>query len=733
MNRSEKLSRLATLFQALAADHEGGPAGEIARQAQERVARLDRGQSAPRPRRGSKALGPPVGPDDEMVGLEAIVADFRPVALIKSGVFEPLSSPWTHLNAAAARRRIQATFASIGRVELPEMPWTYGGTGFVVGPDLVMTNRHVARQFCDGLGAGRGRLSFRPGEAALDFKREVDTKEDDDHSVFQVRDVVMIHPYWDMALLRVDGLAADHPTLTLATREPESLAGTEIVVIGYPARDDVRNDPVVQDRVFKGIYNVKRLQPGKIRGRERVKSFGNLVLAVTHDSSTLGGNSGSAVIDPSTGEVLALHFGGVYLKANYGVPAYDLARDPRVVGAGVRFRGRVAPTHDYDAAWAAAEAKVLVSGGGAIPSTRPPEAPAVSAAPIATFSIPLQISVTLGAVTQTALVTPGAPDTSPEAESARGQVPILHPDLRSRTGYQPGFLDLPGGETVPLPALTKKGAAVAAKLEDGSTEIKYHRFSVVVHKQRRLALFTAANVDWRASMRAPGGKKPSRRELTGIPDNVREQWVTDPRLPDDHQLPDVFYSKDGNAFDKGHIVRRDDVCWGETFDEIQKGNGDTFHTTNCSPQVQGFNQALKGVDNWGDLEILIEKETRAEKVIVFAGPILAADDPHFNGRDLRGPVSLQIPRSFWKIIVAATDGKAKAYGFVLTQSLSSVPLAEEFSVPLAWARHMKSIADIEKSLFGLAKLPWLKAHDAFATASGKRIAELAKKGPVPEG
>ncbi len=86
------------------------------------------------------------------------------------------------------------------------------------------------------------------------------------------------------------------------------------------------------------------------------------------------------------------------------------------------------------------------------------------------------------------------------------------------------------------------------------------------------------------------------------------------RIPKDHQLPDVFFNEDRGAFDKGHLVRRDDVCWGSTFKDIQKGNGDTYHTTNCSPQTAAFNQAAKGEDNWGDLEDLVGKETRAEKV-----------------------------------------------------------------------------------------------------------------------
>ena len=56
---------------------------------------------------------------------------------------------------------------------------------------------------------------------------------------------------------------------------------------------------------------------------------------MTHDCSTLGGNSGSAVIDVNSGDVVALHFAGEYLKQNYAVPMADLAEDSEVTDAGV--------------------------------------------------------------------------------------------------------------------------------------------------------------------------------------------------------------------------------------------------------------------------------------------------------------------------------------------------------------------------------------------------------------
>ena len=170
-----------------------------------------------------------------------------------------------------------------------------------------------------------------------------------------------LHRVWDMALLRVEGLPESHTPLRLSVNRPEEMVNRDVVVVGYPALDS-RNDIPLQNQIFESKYEVKRLQPGKLRQRESIRSFENTVDAATHDSSTLGGNSGSCVIDVATGEVVALHFAGRYLKANYCVPTYELARDPRVVDAGVNFAGRVPATGDFDAAWSAAEGESARGG-----------------------------------------------------------------------------------------------------------------------------------------------------------------------------------------------------------------------------------------------------------------------------------------------------------------------------------------------------------------------------------
>lgn len=334
------------------------------------------------------ATGADLDPEEQFVTEAIIIPDKRPAVLVQDGDYRVAHHLWTHFDQdPAIRQRFRDAIRSIGRVELPDHPTLpYGGTAFVVGDGLLMTNRHVAEIFSSGLGLRD--LRFRPGlSAGVDFLRE---HEREGSVAVTVREVAMIHPHWDMALLKVEGLGDGQPPLQLSLDAVEELEGEEVAVIGYPAFDP-RNDAAVQNTVFGGIYNVKRLQPGRLGGRRAVSSFRRSVDAATHDSSTLGGNSGSAVISARTGHVLALHFGGRYLDANFGVPAADLAIDGRVVDAGVRFAGKPAPQAGaYADAW----------GGGATPETTAAAGVQAVQGGTLTVTVPLTITLTIGGPAQ---------------------------------------------------------------------------------------------------------------------------------------------------------------------------------------------------------------------------------------------------------------------------------------------------------------------------------------------
>lgn len=340
----------------------------------------------------------------ESVNLEAIIHEHhRPAVFIVENRFITPPYPWEGLGDDSIRRRLEDAILRVGRVEVPQRPGApqYGGTGFRVGEDLLMTNRHVAEIFT--LGLGIKNLSFKPSwTAGVNFRKEVvatpDVKD------LEVTEVVMMHPFWDMALLRVAGLPAASP-LSLSIQHPDDLNDRDIVVLGYPAFDP-RNDTDLQNRIFGGVYGVKRLQPGKVDSRRVVESFGNEVNALAHDASTLGGNSGSVVLDAQSGEVVGLHFGGLYLDANFAVPTYELARDSRVVDTGIKFSGVVEPTSDWVNRWKDAddtgkESSLIVdagsntgvnAGGNPIGST----SVNVDQSGSVSLTIPLHITVSLG-------------------------------------------------------------------------------------------------------------------------------------------------------------------------------------------------------------------------------------------------------------------------------------------------------------------------------------------------
>jgi endonuclease G, mitochondrial len=646
--------------------------------------------------------------DEHIDALEAIILPKeRPVVDVVNGTYATPAPPFQHLGQSAARVTIETAIPSIGRIELPDHPsLPYGGTGFVVGERLLMTNRHVAELFAVGI--GREELSFRSGQtAAIDFLRERDRP---DSLTFGIACVVMIHPYWDAALLQTDGLDAV-PPLKLSVAPPGDLRESEIAVIGYPALDP-RSNVELQNRIFRARFNIKRLQPGKLRELSDIISFGHGVSAVTHDSSTLGGNSGSAVIDISNGTVVALHFAGRYLEANYAVPTHELARDRRVVEAGVNFEGELgdAGAPPWDSFWSAADPQrqpsELLTGSRRGERTTRVE----SQEQALSWSIPLEVSIQIRSQAATLTTAP----TSAEAGIEALVEPFRDEDFTRRRGYDDSFLGIP----VPLP--TVADPSVIAKLDDGSHVLPYEHFSLVLDKGRRLALFTASNVDADPARKEPEpGRDYTREGLTGLGENDQEKWFTDPRIPALDQLPDRFFTKDRKAFDKGHIVRREDVAWGTTYDEVRRANGDTFHVTNCSPQVAHFNRSTKQ-GAWGRLENLILRQAKAERYSVFAGPVFRPDDPIFRGIDDVGPVGVPIPRRFWKIVVARSGAGLQTFAFILEQDLTATPF-EEFAVDAEWKSSMISVPDLEQ-LVGRVSFPAeLHQSDQIGESGGEAV------------
>ncbi len=115
---------------------------------------------------------------------------------------------------------------------------------------------------------------------------------------------------------------------------------------------------------------------------------------------------------------------------------------------------------------------------------------------------------------------------------------------------------------------------------------------------------------------------------------LRSSVIRSVPIPEGAQAGDELYAN--NDFDRGHLVRREDPNWGPT---AGVANRDTFHFTNCAPQLSAFNQRT-----WLSLEDYILTNTRriGKRASVFTGPVFRQNDPVY--RDVA------IPLAYWKVV-----------------------------------------------------------------------------------
>lgn len=625
---------------------------------------------------------------------------------------------------------------AVGRIVIPKDGSRELATGFLVGPGILLTNHHVLPT-PDIASMARVEFNYRyslSGDLLPPIGFDLDPS-------FHYADEALDYAFVGVSPVSRDGKTklSDFGYLRLVQESGKAKPGEFVTIIQHPDGDPLQI---------------------ALRENEVTKMESDDPM-IWYRADTAHGSSGSPVFNDSF-QIVALHSSGrikrtedgsYRLKDGSAVRSVEGIPESKVLweaNVGTRVSvlcADVLAKMDSLDAPAAAHRTVLAAAmkGGDILSTslakpvltavlvekeslvaaeviekRPSATPTVTTTKLG-GGVVVRVEVDIPAATvssEPAAAVSGAavlsvrPDL--ELEKWAMQVPIIYDSLETRDGYDENFLDDTGAMPVPLPKLTAAGRKVAALLLDGSGHLlNYHKFTIAMHKGRRLAIFTAANVDWNKERHLVNGKKPNRMELTGLPDKVLEQWVTDPRISPDHQLSDAFYTDDDQAFDKGHLVRRDDVCWGDDFEDIQMANGDTYHITNCSPQINTFNQGSLGEDNWGDLESLIQKVTNKEKVCILSGPVLRATDRHRQGvMDDGSMVRVRIPESFWKIVVAKGETQLETYGFKLYQDTTSVT-EKELLIPLAWKSKMVPLSEIRTDLRGWVALNDLEQFDKY--------------------
>lgn len=257
-------------------------------------------------------------------------------------------------------------------------------------------------------------------------------------------------------------------------------------------------------------------------------------------------------------------------------------------------------------------------------------------------------------------------------------------DFADREGYNRNFLGTP----IPLPKLKGQprfgGALKIARpaRPADKTELRYYNYSVIMCASRRLAYVSAANLNFAA-------------KATANRDQGRGDFRLDPRCDPKDQLGGRYY--DYNDYDKGHLTRRDDAAWGDSLEEAIIANDDTFFYTNSGPQYFEFNRSddftHANLDLWGDLENHISQQGEAQKtrITLFNGPIFGArDKPLFDAL---------VPLRYYKIVIWKDKNQTPgAIGFVLDQADLIESLAEEAIDPGRFVIRQRRIADIEAEL-----------------------------------
>lgn len=571
---------------------------------------------------------------EQEIGLESIILRrTRPVLEIRQNATKLVfadaadSEIWKG-RLTKAKPLLDRAIRAIGRIDLKGAGLDWVGTGWLVAEDIVVTNRHVAVEFAARQGEG---FSFRIGTAGpiiagIDFLQEIGNPAT---LIFNL--IAPLHieeaPGPDVAFFRVqpaNGKAAIAKPIELADKPALT---QNAATIGYPAYDSRIPEPDLMEKIFGRTYNKKRLAPGAVTKVDEIR--------LLHNCTTLGGNSGSAVIDLDSGHALGLHFSGSFLTTNYAVRSDIVKQLLEDVRAG---RRRPVPVE------AAARPPVVATVSGTpLPAMRQDRRGA-------SFTIPITVTVSLGDMP---VATPAPRLPPPAAGSGGGSVAgdeAVVADYRDRKGYVPSFLGK-NKFAVKLPSIVSRTDDVLRFKVNGKaeTELRYEHYSVVMSRSRRMCFFSAVNIDGAQSRKAK-----------------RVAWKWDPRIPKEQQIMNECY---GNPpkFSRGHMTRREDPGWGSTATS-KRGNEDSMHVTNTTPQMQAFNAPI-----WLALEDYALDHTKEDgmKVSVFTGPYFRDNDPEMYG--------VLIPRAFWKVIAFIHDdtGKLCATGYEMNQEKSFLP-AEEF-------------------------------------------------------
>ncbi len=213
------------------------------------------------------------------------------------------------------------------------------GTAILIAPDKVMTNYHIWKYYLQNYEADIGiEFEAREGVTKSEFIGFADVPP----TILRGMDAVVLTLKRASTRTPIWPNAEGTPTLA-----------TPVYALGYTLAPTERPNQIERMKmkaVFgdNPVWGVKRWSKGEIVEHDS-DAAGDIIyeapippdlgaphgLALCHNASTRGGNSGGAIINAESGAWLGLHFGGSYLDGedvNYAVPAAELLRGLAAAG-----------------------------------------------------------------------------------------------------------------------------------------------------------------------------------------------------------------------------------------------------------------------------------------------------------------------------------------------------------------------------------------------------------------
>jgi V8-like Glu-specific endopeptidase len=266
----------------------------------------------------------------EEVALEAIaVADgSRPALLLRADEFDPHDAAigdWAD-KLQQLSGVLKLASQSIGRIDIGGQ---HLGTGWIVRPGYVVTNRHVAQALSDRPEQPTLTLSAQH-RATISFGHQID--EAASRPMHPIKAIVLVGDEYidplennmaklDLAILKVAPIEEELlPTALPTSLLPvsDTIATREVFVLGYPGPATASKLPgSVIAELLGTEAGLKRLSPGEIALGVGKVAGDTKSRTIAHDATTLGGSSGSAILAFDQFKnplVLGLHFGGYEVK-----------------------------------------------------------------------------------------------------------------------------------------------------------------------------------------------------------------------------------------------------------------------------------------------------------------------------------------------------------------------------------------------------------------------------------